>query len=56
MVCAYLQECILHVGLLLNEHGVLLEKDTQEQRKVLNEVLFVLLSILVCLTDVGAQG
>ena len=35
---------------------MLFEEDTQEQRQVLNKVLFVLLAVLVRLTDVGAEG
>ena len=35
---------------------MLLEEDAQKQCQVLNEVLFILLAILVGLTDVGAQG
>lgn len=35
---------------------MLLEEDAQKQCQVLNKVLFVLLAILIGLTDVGAQG
>lgn len=34
---------------------MLLQKDAQKQCQVLNKVLFVLLAVLIRLTDVGAQ-
>ena len=40
--------------LLLYEHGVFLQECAEKESQVLDEVLFIVLSILVGLSDVGA--
>ena len=55
LLSRYLQQVVLEFWLLLYEQAMFLEEGAEKECQVLDKVLLILLSILVGITNVGAQ-